>query len=676
MRHYVIPCSLFGCLLLFTGTAWADHQAAVESLLSFPLLDPQTVQSEVETFCEKRVPLMPPRMERDAWKAQTSAWRKQLFQRCIFRGQANRWRTLPAAVVWSDELAGGPGYRIKKLRYQVLPGMWVPALLYEPTKLSGRVPVFMNVNGHDREHGKANPHKQLRCINQAKRGMLVLNVEWLGMGQLHAPGMGHYQMNQLDLCGTSGIAPFYLTMERGLDILLSHEHADPQRVGVAGLSGGGWQTIFISALDQRVTLANPVAGYSSFITRIHHHSDLGDSEQTPCDMATVADYTHLTAMLAPRPTLLTFNVADQCCFASGHALQPLVDAASPAFRLYGQPASLATHVNHLPGTHNYEQDNREALYRMIGQHFYTGDTDYDPREIVSKKELKTKQDLTVPLPPDNATFQTVATRLAVELPRDRLPAKASRDWITTARSKLKALVKYHPYEAQAQVLPPIQIGPVTGKLWKFQLQSTWTVPAIELTFAGKKPQKTSVVVAEKGRQTTSKTVLKLLDQGHRVIAVDPFYIGESQIPQRDFLFALLVGAVGERPVGIQASQLAAITRWCHARYPGEAIEIIAHGERLCLSALIAAGLEEQVSRLELHGCLSSLKQVMAKHYGVNQAPELFCFGLLEAFDIRELAAIVAPREVRFADADAAMQATAEPLRAWYRDLGKDFSPLP
>src|SRR5262249_21704608 len=159
----------------------------------------------------------------------------------------------------------------------------------------------LNVNGHDGA-GKAAPYKQLRCINLAKRGMLALNVEWLGMGQLRGPDYAHARMNQLDLCGTSGLAPFYLDMKRGLDVLLSLEKADQERVAVTGLSGGGWQTIFLSALDTRVKLTTPVAGYSGFRTRIRHFKDLGDSEQTPCDLATVADYTHLTAMMAPRAT--------------------------------------------------------------------------------------------------------------------------------------------------------------------------------------------------------------------------------------------------------------------------------------------------------------------------------------------------------------------------------------
>src|SRR3954454_25124587 len=121
--------------------------------------------------------------------------------------------------------------------------MWIPAILYVPDKLSRKVPVMLAVNGHDR-NGKAADYKQTRCINLAKRGVIVLNVEWLGMGQVNGAAKTPRPMDQLNLCGMSALSLFYLNITRGLEILLAHPNADPKRVAVSGLSGGGWQTIF------------------------------------------------------------------------------------------------------------------------------------------------------------------------------------------------------------------------------------------------------------------------------------------------------------------------------------------------------------------------------------------------------------------------------------------------
>ncbi|HMC64470.1 MAG TPA: acetylxylan esterase, partial [Gemmataceae bacterium] len=359
-------------LTSFAMSSKAAEKDDLAGILGRQTIGPQQTQKEVEDYVEARIPRMPQVKTFAEWERHANRIRAEMFEKVVYRGEAAKWRDAECKVEWLDTINGGPGYKIKNLRYEAVPGLWIPALLYEPEKLSGKVPVILNVNGHD-GNGKAAVYKQIRCINLAKRGMLVLNPEWLGMGQLRTDGYHHGRMNQLDLCGTSGLAPFYDAMRRGLDLLLAHENADPARVAVSGLSGGGWQTIYISSLDTRVKLCNPVAGYSSFITRVHHHKDLGDSEQTPCDMATVADYTHLTALMAPRATLLTYNVADDCCFEAGYALPPLLLAASPIFKLYDKPFHLRAHINHYPGTHNYQLDNRQAFYRMVGDHFYPGD---------------------------------------------------------------------------------------------------------------------------------------------------------------------------------------------------------------------------------------------------------------------------------------------------------------
>ncbi len=400
------------------AVASTEEEKHVAALLQHEIVGKTLPLAEIQRFCEMRVPRLAAYKSVAEWEATANRLRREVLEKVVFRGQAAAWRKMPQRIEWLETIPGGPGYRIKKLRYEALPGMFIPALLYEPEKLAGRVPVIMNFSGHEGKPGKAAAYIQIRCINQAKRGMLALDPKWIGQGQLGGPAYAHWRMNQLDLCGTSGLAPFYLAMQRGLDVLLSLDHADPNRVAVAGCSGGGWQSIFISSLDPRVTLADPVAGYSSFRTRAYHLKDLGDSEQTPCDLATLVDYTHLTAMRAPRPTLLTFNAKDDCCFESGYALQPLLDAARPIFQLYHQGSALRQHVNRDPGTHNFALDNRQAFYRMLGEFFFPGAKDFDPKEIPSDNETKSPEELNVSLG-KNEDFNTLALVLAKDLPRRR-----------------------------------------------------------------------------------------------------------------------------------------------------------------------------------------------------------------------------------------------------------------
>jgi hypothetical protein len=139
---------------------------------------------------------------------------------------------------------------------------------------------------------------------------------------------------------------------------------------------------------------------------------------------------------------------------------------------------------------------------------------------------------------------------------------------------------------------------------------------------------------------------KLVADGKRVLAVDPFYFGESKAPHHDYLFALLVATVGDRSLGIQASQLAAIARWAQSLDKSGPATILAIGPRSSTIALVAAGLEDRaIGGLRLRGALPSLKEVIEKNWSFEQAPELFCFGLLESFDIPQLNALADPRPV-------------------------------
>ena len=612
-------------------------RSTVETSLAQRWLPKEQPLTEVRKYIEPRVAELPKFETSARWEEYAAQLRRRILDEIVFRGAAAEWRQGPVKVEWLDSIEGFADYRIRKLRYEVLPGMWIPALLYEPLKIDERAPVVLNINGHDPE-GKAAKDEQIRSINCAKRGMLALHPEWFGMGQLRTPGFAHGKMNQLDLCGTSGLAPFYLNLSRGLDVLCSHPQADKSRVAVTGLSGGGWQTAWISALDERVSLSNPVAGYTGLRTAIHFN-DMGDSEQAPSDFGTIADGTHLTALRAPRSTLLTYNAADDCCFKAEHTLTPLLAAARPVFALFAAKDRLRWHVNHVPGTHNYERDNRQAFYGIADETFFPRATNLTLAEFEAQGELKTATELEVPLPAENLDFSKVAAQLAANLTppieeAGQVGVAASRK---QRRARLAELLKVPTYEVTAELQQTQQFGTVVIRSWLVRCGKDWTLPVVE--FAPTQPHAmTLLVLSDSGMATLTETILEALADQRRVFAVDPWLVGQSQVTGADaqVYFGIAVASIGSRPLGVQAGQLAAIARWIQSQSKSR-VEIASRGRRTSVMGVVAAAVEPgAVDGVTVHDSLTSFRQLIEESRAIEEYPELFPFGLLAEFELSEI----------------------------------------
>src|SRR6185436_18114414 len=120
-----------------------------------------------------------------------------------------------------------------------------------------------------------------------------------------------------------------------------------------------------------------------------------------------------------------------------------------------------------------------------------------------------------------------------------------------------------------------------------------------------------LLFSENGRASLSAEVQKHLEAGRRVVAIDPFYYGESKIASHAFLFAITAAAVGERPLGLQASQLAAAARWAESEFPQGAVTLDAVGPRASVVALAAAALEPKaIAGLRLRQPMESLKELI------------------------------------------------------------------
>ena len=601
-----------------------------ESVLQQPILKPGQAFQQHVAYVRGRVPALQVPQDARQWQQQQQTLRRQVLQQVIFRGVPSSWRQKNPAVVWLERIETDQGYSLRKLRVEALPGLWIPGILYEPADLQGRVPVVLNVNGHDRQ-GKVTAYKQLRCINLAKRGMLALNLEWLGMGQLNSRGYAHNDLAKLDLCGASGVSVFFLAMSRGLDVLLAHPQADPERVAVTGLSGGGWQTIVLSSLDQRVTLTVPVAGYSALTQRLAQANSIGDLEQNPTDLVQYADYSHLTAMMVPRPTLLIYNDKDNCCFVSSTVKPNTFDPVVPFFRQAGVIDRFQYYENSNPGTHNYDQDNREQLYRFLNHHFFRNKLASN-KEIASIAELRSKEDLHVELPAKNATFSSLASQLAESLPR---PAD-----VGSPPQLLAKLLRLEPLVVDtAQVVkgPPHQL-PWNVQRLRLVMDKHWTLPAVVIE--GAQTTRTVLWLSDQPWSKHHQQIGKLLQTGCRVICVDAVLFGHAKPPGSLYQNAQVMSTVGARPLGIQAAQIRAAVRFFASRYQLENLDISATGIRVGLASLCAKALGELlIGKLETPGLPTSLKSLLLPAAQFDQVPELYCFGLLEWFDVPELRAM-------------------------------------
>ncbi|NLA59124.1 MAG: hypothetical protein GX855_09535 [Firmicutes bacterium] len=122
------------------------------------------------------------------------------------------------------------------------------------------------------------------------------------------------------------------------------DECDPERIGCAGLSGGGLQTMWLSALDERVKCA-VISGY------FYGYRDALLKLNTNCscnyvpNLWKLADMGDIAALIAPRPLLIETGNRDPLNGESGVAnVTEQVDITRKAYRLFDAEDRLYHHI--------------------------------------------------------------------------------------------------------------------------------------------------------------------------------------------------------------------------------------------------------------------------------------------------------------------------------------------
>ncbi len=657
---------------LTTLGEFAQAQANTDQLaavLKQQIQTPDVVEFQLRQYLMKRVAPLPSPKSADEWTAESKRLRQHALE-LIFHGWPAEWVNAKPEFQDVGLIPSGSGYTLRKLRFQIVPGFWSTALLYEPKNISSRVPATLNLNGHTPQ-GKAAEYKQKRCINNALQGMYALSLEWLGMGELGVPENSHWAGAYLNLVGMCATGLFYLAMRKGLDYLCAHPGVDPKRIGVTGLSGGAWQTITLSALDERVYAAIPISGYFALISAIERSSDVGDIEYNTPDMRVRCDSAVLTALRAPRPTLLVYGAEDEYGMRAPLEKPHLYDDIKPFYQLYGKEDAFAFYENIDPGTHNYQLDNREKSYAFFTRHFgmplKTSETPVD-------NEIKSCEELVVGLPKDNLTMLSLAKRTAAG--QKRVSPGVNSDWATSARQRLIQVIRYSPVTVKhAWQVSSTRNKGVETQSFRLEFTNELSATAVLISSIRASAQApTALLTSDEGFQTVRSQVYQdpsqapilsecransvawHVNRGEHVMVLNVIFIGDSS-PDKfgearnlwdpSALYTQLISSLGERPLGLEASQVIASAKWLRSRNASSVISVESTGIRSQVLALIASALEpDMFSQVLVREGMKSLSYLLEKPVTYQEAPELFCLDLYKEFDIDALAAMSRPTNVK------------------------------
>ena len=496
--------------------------------------------------------------------------------------------------------------------------------------------------------GEAAEEEQKRCINFAKRGIVALSLGWVGFGELALKGDDHDDAAALDLVGSNALGLFYLSMRRGLDYLAQLPQVDAARLGVTGLSGGGWQTAMLSATDDRVAVSVEVAGIGALQSNITHPIDTDEIEENATDLNQGEDYPLFVAMRAPRPTLLIHNAEDTCCFRAALVKPYIYDQVRPFFELYGKPDALAWYENTDPGTHNYQIVNRVRAYSFFTEHFHMPAVN---DEIPSSIEVRTPEELAVGIPAGNLTIIGLAQKLA-----------GTTSGLQSRPMPMFAAMGCRP-AGEAQGSHPL-CARLRGNAWRMSNSRRMAIRSLSYRFdltnglsatgiwlkaddAGEDAPAT-IVLNDNGYQASGEIVSRRVNHGEQVLALDLLFNGATrpQIPDSTD-WETLVASTGDRPLGLETAQLLAVAHWLSANNAHKPIEVETDGIRSAVIAAVAAAIDPGAfSVITSRHAMKSLSYLLDKPVAFRSAPDLFCLDLYKYFDIDSITAIAAPTTLR------------------------------
>jgi hypothetical protein len=258
------------------------------------------------------------------------------------------------------------GYEVRNIYYQSRKDFYVTGNLYVPEG-KGPFPAVIVMHGHWSQ-GRLAERVQARGHSLAKNGYVCLTVDAFGSGE-RATNHGEYEYHGNMLGGSlMNLGETLMGIQvvdnmRGVDLLCSFDFVDASKIGATGASGGGNQTMWLAAMDDRIAAAMPVVSVGTFQSYVMNSNCM--CELLP-DGLTYTEESGVLSLVAPRALKMC-----NCLKDSNQAFYPSEMLRSYAesrkiFQLYKADDKLSYQIFNLP--HGFWPEIREAMLGWFDLH--------------------------------------------------------------------------------------------------------------------------------------------------------------------------------------------------------------------------------------------------------------------------------------------------------------------
>ena len=496
------------------------------------------------------------------------------------------------------------GYSIEKLIYQSRPGIWVTALLYIPDG-EGPFPAVLQMHGHNPE-GKFGVNVQQTSIALVQAGYVCLTVDAIGcferankcyVSEYHGNVLGGHILN----IGETLMGQQVVDNMRGIDLLQSLDCVIKNKIGATGASGGGNQTMWLAAMDERVTAAMPVVSVGSFQSYVYGMNCM--CELLP-DGLTFTEISGILALIAPR-NLRIGNALYDC--NHDFSVAEMLKSYHPVERIYWN-LGLADNISFYVAdrVHGYSDRQREAALGFFS--------------TVLKGEGKGN-----PLPEPNAEILPMEQLFLFDPPESRpaevatIPAICRRTG-EALRQKMLAAGTVSPAGKRQALKDLLRVRPVPSTVKLNAYAAVSGIKRYALTVGdhlipflckeGTVPGKFRILIHPEGKEGLSDAAVAAASaDGATLIMPDLFGTGETcqQAPcgglHHQYFRQLLW--IGRSLMGEWIYDIAALTRTLKKEFKAQSVSL--YGVKECgMAALCANALEKGFSEITLSDAPASM----------------------------------------------------------------------